>query len=251
MATHWIITDIDGCLTPEESVPWDLDGFWEFAHISRAASAGAHPVAPFILCTGRPQPYVECLMKLLDIRSPAICENGAVIYTLHDNHARYGPGVTEEKILALREVRAFIETDLLPQRPECIMQFGKEAQLSVYSEQPQVFPALMEDIAVFNQRQGGPELLINATHFYINISLAGIDKGNAIRAVAAELGLPSSAFTGIGDTVGDLAIQKNVRFFACPANAQEAVLHRADYVAPHPQIRGVLDILQHPEFQRS
>jgi HAD superfamily hydrolase (TIGR01484 family) len=248
MPTKWIITDIDGCLTPEESVPWDLEAFWEFARISREASAGSGKVAPFVLCTGRPQPYAECLMKLLDIRAPAICENGAVIYTLNDNHARYGPGVSEEKILGLRDVRAFIETELLGRYPECFLQFGKEAQISVFSEKPEVFPALADAIEHYTSRQKGPDLLINASHFYLNISLAGVDKGNAITSVAEELNVESSDLAGIGDTVGDIPIQRNVRFFACPANAQPEAQTVADYVSPFRNMAGVLDILKQPAF---
>ncbi|NLT60679.1 MAG: HAD hydrolase family protein, partial [Candidatus Hydrogenedentes bacterium] len=85
MSVKWIITDLDGCVSPEESVPWALEPFVEFARQSRAASAGESDLAPLTLCTGRPQPYAEVLMKILDIRAPAICENGAVLYSLHDN----------------------------------------------------------------------------------------------------------------------------------------------------------------------
>ena len=93
MSVKWIITDLDGCVSPEESVPWALEPFVEFARQSRAASAGESDLAPLTLCTGRPQPYAEVLMKILDIRAPAICENGAVLYSLPDNRARIGPGL--------------------------------------------------------------------------------------------------------------------------------------------------------------
>ena len=92
MPVKWIIADVDGCLSPEEAVPWDLERFWEIAQISREAATGRGTVAPLTLCTGRPQPYVEVLLKLLGIQVPAICENGAVLYSLRDNHPRYGPG---------------------------------------------------------------------------------------------------------------------------------------------------------------
>lgn len=103
----WIVCDIDGCISPEESIAWDLELFKRFARISQDASAGRSGPAPLILCSGRPQPYVEVLMKILDIRASAICENGAILYSLSNNWARYGPGVTEEKIQGLRAVRSF------------------------------------------------------------------------------------------------------------------------------------------------
>ena len=87
MSVKWIITDLDGCVSPEESVPWDLALFFEFARLSRAASAGESVLAPLTLCTGRPQPYAEVLMKILDIRAPVICETGRAVGAASDSGA--------------------------------------------------------------------------------------------------------------------------------------------------------------------
>jgi len=251
MACKWIITDVDGCLSPEESVAWDPDQFMRLVRISQQASAGLGRVAPLTLCTGRPQPYAEALMKLLDVRAPAICENGAVLYSLHNNTARYGPGVTPEKIRGLRQVRAFIEAEILPAYPEAVMQFGKEAQLSVFSQKPALFAAIRPAIERFARDNGGPQLDINTSHFYLNISLAGVDKGESLRALLAELGVTRDEVAGIGDTEGDLPLRQAVGYFACPANAKEPIRRVADYVSPYPLLEGVLDILGRPEFQRS
>lgn len=241
-----IILDIDGCISPEESVPWDLDCFAELARLSRAASAGHGSLPPFTLCTGRPQPYVEVLMKMLDIRMPAICENGAVIYTLHDNCSRYGPGVTQEKIEGLRAVRSFVEHEILTGHPELVYQFGKEAQLSVFSNQPEVFPAVRDKIEAFVAERGGPDMSITLSHYYLNISLTGVDKGSSLEALLDELGVDKAHTAGVGDTEGDLPLRDAVGFFACPANATPAIRAVADYVSPFPNIRGVLDILARP-----
>lgn len=251
MAVKWIITDIDGCLTPEESIPWDLYPLWQLARLSRLASNGRGSLAPLALCTGRPQPYAEVLMKLLDIRAPAICENGAVLYSLHDNWARYGPGVTKDKLLGLRAVRTFIETDILPSAPGALLQFGKEAHLSIFSERPEVFAPIQARIEQFVAQKGGPALLITATHFYLNVSLAGVDKGNALRVLLDQLQASRAEAAGIGDTEGDLPLRAAVGFFACPANARPALQAVADYVSPYPTLEGVLDILARPEVQRS
>jgi len=248
---EWIILDIDGCISPEESVPWDLDCFAELAQRSRAASGGHGPLPPFTLCTGRPQPYVEALMKMLDIRAPAICENGAVVYTLHDNRSRYGPGVTQEKIEGLRAVRLFIEHEILDGHPELVYQFGKEAQLSVYSSQPECFSEARAEIEAFARERGGPDLIVTVSHYYLNISLAKVDKGRALAALLDELGVDKGHTAGVGDTEGDLPLRDAVGFFACPANATPAIRAAADYVSPFPNIRGVLDILERPELRKA
>lgn len=250
MAVRLIISDVDGCMSPEESIAWDLEPFAQLCRLSREASAGRSGLAPLTLCTGRPQPYVEVLMKVLDIRYPAICENGTVLYDLAHNHSRYAPGLTQEKIVGLRAVRSYIETEVLPRFGTALLQFGKEAQLSVFSKTPEIFREIKPMIEQFARDHNSPDLVVNASHFYLNISLAGIDKGSAIRHLMSELGLTRDEVAGIGDTEGDLPLRREVSFFACPANATPEVKKVADYVAPHPNIRGVLDILAQPALQR-
>jgi len=244
----WIVSDIDGCLSPETSEAWDWEHFKclvQFFQTRRKATP--YPV-PLILSTGRPQPYVEVWAKILDLRAPLVCENGAVIYTLSDNTSRFGPGVTQEKIQGLRNVRNFIETQLLPKNPDIVYQFGKEAQLSLFSKNPELFGEIIVAINNFVQEQGGPTLLIQPSQYYLNISLDGVNKGEAIKTILHKLNSSREEAVGIGDTMGDTAIREQVAFFACPANAQEEIKNCADYISPYPDILGVLDILQKPPF---
>jgi HAD superfamily hydrolase (TIGR01484 family) len=240
-----IISDIDGCISPEESVPWDFEHFAEFCRVSQAASRGEGDLPPLTLCTGRPQPYVEALMKIMDIRHPVICESGAVMYDLESNRARYTDGVTPEKIAGLRAVRCFVEDQVLTRFPRCLIQFGKEAQLSVFSEDPSVFPEMRSMVEEYLQQRGGPELHFSASHFYLNMSLAGVDKGSAIRHLLEEVGLDREHAAGIGDTEGDIPIRREVAWFGCPSNATKPVKEVADYVSPYPALAGMLDILRH------
>jgi len=250
MPVKWIITDIDGCLSPEESIPWDLDLFLQFARLSREASEGRGALPPMTLCTGRPQPYAEVLMKILDIRAPAICENGAVLYTLAENRSYYGPGVTDEKVNNLRAVRAFIDSRILPHYPEAVYQFGKEAHLSVYCARPEVFDEIVPLLQDFVQKQGGPQPTIIPSHYYLNISMDGVDKGGTLEALMHELKVTRDELAGIGDTEGDLPLREAVGFFACPANSKPAVKEVADYVSPYRDIKGLLDILSRQELRK-
>jgi len=134
--------------------------------------------------------------------------------------------------------------------PDVLLQFGKEAHLSVFSEHPEVFGAIQERIQQFVARSGGPELIITATHFYLNISLAGVDKGNTLRFLLDQLHTSRDEAAGIGDTEGDLPLREAVGFFACPANARPALKAVADYVSPYSTLEGVLDILARPEVRR-
>lgn len=248
---RWIIADVDGCLTPEESVVWDLARLTRLAELTRAAADGTGPLPPITLCTGRPQPYVEVLAKILDVRAPATCENGAVFYTLADNRAWYADGVTPERLKGLRAVRAFIETEILPAYPGTVLQFGKEAQISIFCETPQRLEPIGPRIAEFVAERGGPALDINMSQYYLNISLAGVNKGAAIEQLLRQLGVRREEVAGIGDTEGDLPLREAVGFFACPSNAVPALREVADYVSPYPMLEGALDILQRPELKRT
>lgn len=250
MSVKWIIADVDGCISPEDSVAWEIESFAELARRVRAANRGESDIAPLTLCTGRPQPYVEVLMKLFDVRVPAICENGAVFYTLHDNTARYDPAITEEMLIGLRRLRAFVETKILPNEPGVVLQFGKEAQMSIYSEQPELLPAIQQRIEAFVRDSAGPAMDISASHFYLNISFDGVNKGIALERLQSLLGAAKDELAGIGDTEGDLPLRNAVGFFACPANARPTIKAVADYVSPYPEIEGMLDILSHPRMRK-
>lgn len=250
MTYRWIISDIDGCLSPEGSHAWDWENFkllLDFFN-SRKRKDDKYPV-PLILCTGRPQPYVEVWAKLLDLRAPLICENGAVIYYLLTNTSVFGPGVSLEKMEGLRKVRKYIEQNILSTYPEVVYQFGKEAQISLFSKNPSVFEEIKTKILNFVKEVDGPELVIQPSHYYLNISLAGVNKGEAIRMILNEIGISQEECVGIGDTLGDLPLRENVGFFACPSNAQREIKEIADYISPYPDVLGVLDILKLQEFQ--
>ncbi|HDP34324.1 MAG TPA: hypothetical protein ENN29_04350 [Candidatus Hydrogenedentes bacterium] len=248
MTIQLILADIDGCISPEESRAWDGPLFERFAQMSRDASAGAIKLPPLTLCTGRPQPYVEALMKILDIRFPAICEAGAVVYSLEDNCSRFAPEITQDMILGLHRLRDYIVAEILPEFPGLVYQFGKEAQMSLFSKTPECFAEVAGRVEAFASTIPGLDLVVTPTHYYLNIDFKGVTKGAAIQRLMRELGLNRDEAAGIGDTLGDISIREAVAFFACPANAVNALKETADYVSPYPDIRGVLDILKRPEL---
>jgi HAD superfamily hydrolase (TIGR01484 family) len=237
-----IVSDVDGCLAPEESAAWDFRAFSRLAALARGDD-GREPL-PLTLCTGRPQPYVEVLMKLLDVRLPAICEGGAVLYALADNRSAYGPGVTPERLEELYEIRHFISSDLLPRYRDVVYQFGKEAQISLYAEDPARIPLLAEEVRRFAGRFTDDPVEVSATRYYLNVSLRGVDKGSALRRLLADLGIRRDEVASIGDTAGDLPLREESAFFGSPANATEEAKAHADYVSEHRDVHGLLDIIE-------
>ncbi|MFW5742414.1 MAG: HAD family hydrolase [Spirochaetota bacterium] len=238
-----IVSDVDGCLAPEESAAWDFQAFSRLAALARGE--GREEPLPLTLCTGRPQPYVEVLLKLLDVRLPAICEGGAVVYALSDNRSTYGPGVTPERLEELYEIRHFISSDLLPRYGDVIYQFGKEAQISLYAEDPARIPLLADEVRRFSSRFTDDPVEVSATRYYLNVSLRGVDKGSALRMLLADLGVRREDVASVGDTGGDLPLREESAFFGSPANATDEAKAHADYVSPYPDVHGLLDIIDH------
>ena len=242
MTYELIVSDVDGCLSPEESVGWNLSHFGQLAERIRCGGPSGAPL-PVTLCTGRPQPYVEVLLKLFDISLPAICENGAVIYDLPSNSSRFGPGVTEKRIGVIREIRSFVEREILPAYSEVSIQFGKEAQLSIYSGEPEQIPQMAERVVAFSRTLGEEMVRVDSSHYYLNVSISDVSKGSALELVANEVGASRKHTAVIGDTSGDLPMRDHAAFFGAPANATDPVKEIADYVSPYPDLKGVADIL--------
>jgi HAD superfamily hydrolase (TIGR01484 family) len=243
MTFKLIIADVDGCLVPETSAAWDFEPLAQLVRLIRAANAGESQLPPLTLCTGRPQPYVEALMKVLDIRVPAICESGAILYSLSDNRARYGPKVTPSKVEGLRDLRRWIEHALLRNRTDVVIQAGKEAQISLYCGDPAALPPFQTAIEKEAEIRG-VDLDVSASHYYLNLSLKGVDKGAALRALLKELRIDAKETAAVGDTIGDISLRDVCSWFAAPANAQEAIRKVADYVSPHEDTKGFSDILE-------
>lgn len=242
MPVETLYCDVDGCLVPEESEPWDWDVLTQLAEtIRRVSRNGGLRVG---LCTGRPQPYVEALMKTLGITLPAVCENGAILYDLLSNRAEFGPGVTPTRIRALGRLKAMLLERLPREFPDIIYQAGKEAQLSLYCSRPERLDAVEPLIRAFSETEPDLDILLMKTNYYLNIDLRGVSKGSGLRAVLHRLGVPREAAAFLGDSPGDLTARDAVGWFTCPANAADTLRAVADYVSPFPVTAGAIDIIE-------
>jgi len=242
MTIEVLFCDVDGSLVPEESEPWDWSPFSQLAETVRRHNRSGRPRIG--LCTGRPQPYVEALMKTLGITLPAVCENGAILYDLRENRADFGPGVTPARMRALGKLKAMLLDQLPGEFPDIVYQVGKEAQLSLYCAQPERLDAVEPLIRAFAETEPDLDIILAKTNYYLNIDLRGVSKGSGLRAVLKRLGIPREAAAFLGDSTGDLTARDAVGLFTCPANATDVVRAAADYVSPHPVTAGAIDIIK-------
>jgi hydroxymethylpyrimidine pyrophosphatase-like HAD family hydrolase len=236
-----VICDIDGCIAPEASIPMDAALLAELAAWNRAAAERRdRPLVTY--CSGRPEPFVEAICRLTASQDlPAVAENGVWLFHPASNGWDRDPAITVDHLRAVQGAREWIEGEF-GQRG-VVLQPGKAASLSLYHPDTEYLRTLPPRLVERFGREKWP-LRVSMTWLYINCDLVHISKGTGIDRLIAAAGLDRVRLAGIGDTPSDIAIAERVSYFACPANADEALKLRADYVSPRPEVAGVLDILE-------
>lgn len=235
-----VISDIDGCLGPESSEPVDAHALAKLAEYNRlAASVGDRPM--ITVCSGRPQPYCECLCRVIsNTLLPCICENGVWLYDPRTNQYLRDPAILPEHLQALAEATRYIEIELCPKG--VVIQPGKTASISLWHPDTAYLKSIMPGLREKFVAQAWP-FRVSDTVAWINCDLAHISKATGIARMLELTGLSKPRLAGIGDMPGDLAIRQHVARFGCPSNAHPEILAAADDIAPLPEIEGVQYLL--------
>ena len=236
-----IISDIDGCLSPEDSSPLNLTKLSLIAEHNRLAFE-KHDRPKLTLCTGRPIPFAEGLCRLLQNPSiPCVAENGVWLYNPSCNGYLMDPSITDKQLEMVHEAELF---SLKTYRHEGLtLQPGKSASVTLYHPDPVVLQRIAHQLQQQFDRNGF-EFRVSLTLFYINCDLPQMTKASGLDRLLEMTGVDPERTAGIGDTSSDLAIAQRVKTFGCPANAIDSVKEVAHFVSEHKQIDGVLDFMQ-------
>lgn len=236
-----VICDIDGCLSPEDCQPLDVDNLARIAAHNRLAIE-RHDRPLVTMCSGRPIGFVEAMCRLLqNSRLPCIGENGVWLFDPQANWFELDPAITSDHLDMVHEASRLLDERY---RGDGVrLQPGKTAAVSLWHPETEklrsICPLLRDEFA----RRGWP-FRVSMTWSYINCDLDFISKATGIRRLLARTGIEASRTAGIGDTPGDRPIFENVARFACPANAADEVKSWAWYVSPCAETAGVVDILE-------
>ncbi len=237
-----VFCDVDGCLMPEFTEPADLAALAAVAeHNARAERDRDRPIV--VPCTGRPQPFCEAVCKVLGRLDgvPAICEHGGWRYYFEEHRWVIEPGITNTDREAIRAAERWVEHDLAALG--CFLELGKHTGVTIIHPDPDhLHRDLLPMIRRTVDERGWP-FQVATTWTCVNLTLAHVSKGLAIRRIMDEFGLDRSRCAGVGDTMGDLAIRKEVGWFGCPSNALDELKPHANAVADEPLARGVLALL--------
>jgi HAD superfamily hydrolase (TIGR01484 family) len=236
-----VLLDVDGCLTPGEASPLDLDVLRQFQEYNRRATSD--PTVPAIsLCTGRQQPYVDFMTQAIAGYLPAIWENGAGLYFPAEYRFALHPLLDRSRLAVLAEARRLVaETLILPglARP----QPGKEVSITLYptslSTLDQVFA--LADAALADL---GDSYWVQRSLTTVEVLPVGIHKGAGVTWLLDELSIAADQCIGVGDSPADLEIFRVTGLGATPRNGHDVVKAAAHYVAPRDAHWGVVDILE-------
>jgi len=235
-----VICDIDGCLSPESHAPINVRALSQIAEHNRHAIA-KHDRPVVTLCSGRPIGFVECLCRLLhNTLIPCIGENGVWLWRPTNNTFECEPAITDDHLEVVHEARRLLRSRY--HSHGVIQQPGKTASVALYHPDTSYLRSIAPEIADEFRKRDWP-IRVSMTWLYINCDLQHVNKGTAIDRLLAEIGIDPARTVGIGDTMGDRFIAERVAWFGCPANAEPQISEKADYVSPHNEIEGVLDIL--------
>ncbi len=237
-----VICDIDGCLAPESSAPFNTAALATIAEHNRLAQDQRdRPIVT--VCSGRPEPFAEAMCRLVNNHTlPAIAENGVWMYHPDRNIYDRDPSITPDHLRAIHAAATWIDRDLGPKG--VVMQPGKTCSISLYHDNTDYLKSLEPLVRDRFRRETWP-LRVSMTWLYINCDLTHISKGSALERWSALTKIPRDRLAGIGDTRSDLPIVERVGHFACPANAIDELKPLARFVASAEEAAGVLEILEH------
>jgi hydroxymethylpyrimidine pyrophosphatase-like HAD family hydrolase len=242
------VCDWEGCVTEPEGggVPWRIDEIGELSRLLGVlrATPGA---PPFVLCTGRQFPYGEAALQAINAiweDMPSIMENGAGLYYPRTRSIRVNPAITPERLAAMGAVRE--EAGRVASALGGQILAGKEFSISVIP--PNGIP--IEDYCEAYRKALDSfvksNIIEQPTHSRsaVDITPPGVNKGSGVRFLSQATNIPLSLMVGIGDTAGDVPMLSEVGYPCAPANADDNVKKKAQYVSPHRTTRGVIDIVR-------
>ncbi|MBX7244487.1 MAG: HAD hydrolase family protein [Candidatus Sumerlaeaceae bacterium] len=235
------VADIDGCLSGGSTTQYSVEMIEKLQHANRASRTD--PAVPAVtFCTGRPQPYVECLIQATHGYKSALCEGGALFFDpvnhLVHTHPSFGP--REQKLLS--ELRAMVARELV--NDQVMFEPGKVTHITLILAPPLRPPDLIgkaEEIA----GRFGETFMVEQTRVCVHILFRHLHKGTGIEWLSEHTGIGPSEMAGIGDAGPDIPFLKMMGVACAPANAHADVKAVADFVSERPDAQAAAEFLDH------
>jgi HAD superfamily hydrolase (TIGR01484 family) len=234
-----IVADIDGCLSRGSGSFFELELLRRLAEANIASKTDWN-VPAITFCTGRPQPYVECLLQATRGYTPALCEGGTVFFDPVTHSIATHPNFTEREEKILAELRTQVERELVA--PNIKPEPGKITHITLIIQPPDtpasLLPKAQEIAARFNS-----EFVVERTRMCIHFLFREIHKGVGIDWLAEHTGISHEEMAGMGDARTDLPFLTKVGFPFAPADAHSDVKAICKLISERPDAEAALELL--------
>ncbi len=238
-----IITDVDGCIIPTDPTEVDLVEMNELKKMFNKLFDAKLKRHRIVLLSGRPQPFIEAITQLYDLKTIAIAEYGGIFYDTVKNRTWYSPAITSKHRKLMWDIKNNFLESKDPLINDCLIEPGKELVITLRPPDKNILGKLQEKVNNFLENELGNEIdLITVTKSAtaIDVFPRVIGKDKALDEVARVYGTTSSKVLAIGDSSADLPFLTKSRFVATVANASEDVKKIANHVSKHPHVRGMI-----------
>ncbi len=237
-----IVLDCDGVISKGEGQPFNLTVLDWLAALNRQAKRG-DDVPAVTLNTGRPSPYVEAVMQMIDGWQPALYENGAGLYFPESYQFKQTPLLTTESRLALQTVISRVDQAIV-QSQRAYWQPGKSICYSLFAHPPYTLADFIDEVEAI-VAQVSAEFVVTPASLALNIHPPNIHKGTGLEWLAKVTDINPAEMAGAGDSAGDIDFLQLIGHPAAPANATAEVKAVVDYISPKDDALGLADILDY------
>lgn len=253
-----VVADVDGTLVGPTGTPTDA--------VVNAVAAVRDAGIPIGFATGRMRLAVERLQDRLGMTGPHVLHNGAEVR--RDGATVAAWTLTDDDVTAILDL-----AERLDQYVECYVEDGYtvnrddprghphwellgrdpieiggtptgpvfKATFGVFD--PAAVGTVVDGLTALGLKAGPAESPVTPGIVYVNATAATVDKGAALRAAAAEVGLDASQVLAIGDAHNDLSLLAAAGTAVAMGQAVDEIRAAAHLVAPAVTDDGVADVL--------
>jgi Cof subfamily protein (haloacid dehalogenase superfamily) len=255
-----IAADLDGTLMGED--------FIISPKVKDAARRAMEKGVRFTIATGRAFGSVLPFAEELGINSPLICYQGGLIKDHLSGQVIYEQSVplplARQLIRFARQRgvhlnvyldgRAYVER-MTPEaryytRIARAVVYPVGDMLAFLDRAPMKFIIILSDdatwplIAELGALFAGQMRFVRSYPRFVEGIPLGVSKGHALARLADHLGLPLEETIGIGDNDNDLELVERAGLGVAMGNASPALKAAADYIAPHVDEEGVVEVIE-------
>jgi hydroxymethylpyrimidine pyrophosphatase-like HAD family hydrolase len=240
-----VLSDIEGCLNFDPRT-YDHELLNALRKMNETASWSN--ALPFLtLCTGRQAPFVDAFSAFLSVRLPIIFEGGCGLFfptqPPGDRHI-WHPRLSSDGDGEYRRLEAAVMK--IAEAEEARASLGKGRLLTFHPAPGRDIEDLLSHFSE-GLAEGKIEAEVTRSANAIDISLAGISKGTAVKWLLDTIqdrgGPPLAAeqVVGVGDAANDLAFLRVVGRSVAPANAEPALKETVTTCSPYSDAKAVAD----------